>query len=242
MTASASAPAALSPAASAALDCAPRAALETCHAALAEIAAGARRYPPSVAPFAAADPADPGALARLARPGEVVAFLQATRPETPPGFEELQRAEGVQMLAGAETLRLAAGVDGTGVTALTPADAAEMLTLAEAARPGPFTLRALSLGRFWGLREGGRLVAMAGERFALPGFVEISGVCVAEEARGRGLARRLSLHAAARIAARGERPFLHAFAANRPALALYDSLGFETRAAMQVGVFRRDPG
>ena len=74
---------------------------------------------------------------------------------------------------------------------------------------------------------------------ACDGYVEVSGVCVAEAARGQGLARLLSQHVAAGIAAAGDVPFLHAFASNDAAIGLYRSLGFEPRAAMQVGIFRR---
>ena len=40
-------------------------------------------------------------------------------------------------------------------------DAAEMLELATLTRSGPFTLKAQALGDFWGVREDGRLIAMA---------------------------------------------------------------------------------
>jgi predicted GNAT family acetyltransferase len=44
----------------------------------------------------------------------------------------------------------------------------------------------------------------------------------------------LSAHVARRIADRGEMPYLHAFAANTAAIALYESLGFRLRRAMHV--------
>ncbi|TIT83519.1 MAG: GNAT family N-acetyltransferase, partial [Mesorhizobium sp.] len=42
------------------------------------------------------------------------------------------------------------------VQQLTEADAAEMLALASLTKPGPFTLEALSLGEFWGVKIDGR--------------------------------------------------------------------------------------
>jgi predicted GNAT family acetyltransferase len=95
------------------------------------------------------------------------------------------------------------------------------------------------MGHFLGIRMGGRLAAMAGERFRFAGHTEISGVCTHPDFRGRGLARRLSAAVAVRIAARGHRPFLHAWQANQPAIALYQSLGFAIRTEVHVSVLGR---
>ena len=54
-------------------------------------------------------------------------------------------------------------------------------------RPGPFLSRTLRLGSFVGVREDGRLIAMAGERMKLPGLTEVSGVCTHPDFRGRGV-------------------------------------------------------
>ena len=62
-----------------------------------------------------------------------------------------------------------------------------------------------------------------------PGFTEVSGVCTVPEVRGRGLARALSAVVTAHIRERGETPYLHAYAANTPAIRLYESLGFRLR-------------
>jgi predicted GNAT family acetyltransferase len=58
------------------------------------------------------------------------------------------------------------------------------------------------------------------------GFTEISGVCTHPDFRGRGYGAALTMAVAARIRARGDTPFLHTYAANAPAIALYRSLGF----------------
>lgn len=218
------------------LDRPPHSALSTRHAALAERAGGALRYLPGTIPFAAAGDGDPADLARLIRPGEVAAFAEARPTPVPAGFEQVFAAPVLQMLAG-ETAPPEAG--GPPILALGPGDAAEMLALAEAARPGPFSLRAIEVGRFWGVRIDGRLAAMAGERMSMPGFVEISGVCVDEGARGLGLGRRMTAHAAAEIAARGDRPFLHVLATNAPAVGLYRAMGFEIRTEIAFNVLRR---
>jgi predicted GNAT family acetyltransferase len=114
----------------------------------------------------------------------------------------------------------------------------EMLDLVGRARPGPFWPRTREMGTYVGIRENGRLVAMAGERLRPPGWTEISAVCTAPEARGRGHAARLVRALAARIEARGERPFLHVAEENAGAVALYERLGFEVRKRVTFRGFR----
>jgi predicted GNAT family acetyltransferase len=95
------------------------------------------------------------------------------------------------------------------------------------------------MGTFIGVREQGQLAAMAGERFRMPGFTEVSGVCTHPGHRGRGLAKRLSAAVAASIQARGDQPFLHAWKTNTAAIALYESLGFVLRAEVNVALLER---
>src|SRR5258708_2948754 len=67
-------------------------------------------------------------------------------------------------------------------------DVPEMLALVERTQPGPFAPRTIELGTYIGVRDGGDLVAMAGERLHPPGFTEISAGCTDASHRGRGLA------------------------------------------------------
>ena len=107
-----------------------------------------------------------------------------------------------------------------------------MLALARLTKPGPFFSRTHELGDFVGVKEAGELVAMAGERLKLPGFTEVSGVCTRPGHRGRGYAAALMRLVASRIVARGETPFLHAYAHNTGAIGLYETLGFRVRRVM----------
>jgi len=111
-----------------------------------------------------------------------------------------------------------------------------MLELADATRPGPFGPRTPELGEYWGIFDGERLVAMAGERLHLPGFREISGVCTRAGYTGRGYARQLVALLVARQLARGETPFLHVARDNRRARDLYTHLGFAQRRETAVRV------
>ena len=122
---------------------------------------------------------------------------------------------------------------------LDDADAEDMLALATLTAPGPFLARTNRLGGFVGVRDKGRLVAMAGERMKPGIFTEVSGVCTHPDHRGRGLAGFLMRVVAERIFARGEIPFLHSYASNAGANALYESLGFRTHQSIELTVLRR---
>ncbi|HWA62067.1 MAG TPA: GNAT family N-acetyltransferase [Caulobacteraceae bacterium] len=196
---------------------------------LAIVEGGARRYDPAYGVFAAledrsaASLADLGAL--IAAHGDV-AFLEADSPTDAPGVAVAAQDLGVQMVAD----RLTAGPAlAFLIEPLGEADAPEMLALATLTRPGPFFERTHRLGDFSGVKVEGRLVAMAGERMKPEGFTEVSGVCTHPDHRGHGYAAALSRHVAGRIFERGETPFLHAYATNRPAIALYETLGFTVR-------------
>jgi predicted GNAT family acetyltransferase len=199
----------------------------------------ARRYATGVNLFASAcddTVAALAALTELVQPGERVFVAQVPDIVVPCGLVPVKSARGVQMIA-TRSIRTA-GSDAD-IVELTDADAPEMLALATLTEPGPFLPRTHTMGTFRGIRIGGRLAAMAGERFRFPGHTEVSGVCTHPDFRGRGLARRLSAAVAARIESRGERPFLHAWKTNRPAISLYESLGFEIRAEIEIKVLER---
>ncbi|WP_328297378.1 GNAT family N-acetyltransferase [Streptomyces sp. NBC_00435] len=207
------------------------ASLSGAHAAFAERAGGraapyAARYAPDVAPFSAiADPADPRsweALRSLTGPGGVVSLAGVLTP--PDGWESAGSIEGVQLVD--TSLR---AEPAPGAVRLGPADVPEMLDLIALTRPGPFLPRTVELGTYLGIRRGGRLVAMAGERLRPPGWTEISAVCTHPDHRGGGLATLLVRAVAAGIRERGDVPFLHTAASNTRAVRLYESIGFTVR-------------
>ena len=207
----------------------------------------ARRFRADVSPFVAAIDDSPEALAAVAglvEAGETMLFLQRGSVPVPPGMRVVERGVGVQMVA--EDYVMSEPPDG--IVALGEADAAEMLALATLTQPGPYAKRTHELSQFWGVkdgadvgRNGGRLLAMAGERLKLPGMSEVSGVCTHPDARGRGLAGLLSRHVASEIVRRGEVPFLHAYAANAGAIRLYEGLGFRIVAEVEGVVVSLSP-
>lgn len=197
----------------------------------------ARRFVPDLHGFAATVDESAASLDALAgllgAASDNVYLLQVPAIAVPPGLEVVKAAAGAQMVA---TRRLHADDN---VAVLGDADADEMLALARLTEPGPFFARTHTLGRFVGVRIGGRLAAMAGERMRFPGHVEISGVCTHPDFRGQGLARRLSAAVAADIQQRGDLPFLHAWTTNTAAISLYEDLGFVVRTPVHVAVLRR---
>jgi predicted GNAT family acetyltransferase len=204
-------------------------ALSTRHAELAEGGARARRYGQGVSLFASAKDDDPEslqALSDLAGPGDTMLLAQTGTVQLPPSLQMLSSAHVMQMILEHPI----AGVADDRIVALGWADAEEMLALAALAKPGPFTLKSQALGDFWGIRDGGRLVAMAGERMKQPGYTEVSGICVHPDFQGRGLGRLLSCFVAQHILAGGETPYLHTRAVNAAAISLYESIGFRHRA------------
>jgi predicted GNAT family acetyltransferase len=213
--------------------------LTTHHDALSEGNSLARRFVSDVNLFASTcdeTPAAAAALAELVAPGETVFMAQVSAIVVPHGFVAVKAAKGVQMVAPRGTKFEAPDAD---IRVLKDDDAPEMLALATLTEPGPFLRRTHAMGTFRGIRSGGRLVAMAGERLRFPGYTEVSGVCTHPEFRGRGLARRLSAVVAAGIEARGEQAFLHAWKSNQSAISLYEGLGFRVRTEVQVVVLRR---
>lgn len=203
-------------------------ALTTKQSALAQGNELARRYEADVAPFAGVANTTQAAfhaLASIIAQGGFV-FL--------PSLEALPPVNGIHHDHVFSVIQMvdAGNVDALneeGVEPLGVNDVPEMLALTERTRPGPFGKRTIEMGNYIGIRANGELIAMAGERMHLDGYVEISAVCVDERHRGKGLAGRLMNILRQQIRARGDTPFLHVKDDNESAIALYKRMGFETR-------------
>jgi ribosomal protein S18 acetylase RimI-like enzyme len=208
------------------------------HARFAQVRGRARRYPADVAPFLAL-PSSPSQqdwldAVDLVAPGSYAA-VPYTAAALPDAWRSIEKFDLVQMIGERVT-----GVACAEAIPLGVADVPEMLELVAQTQPGPFLTRTIELGDYLGIRCDGALVAMAGERFRLDGWTEISAVCTSPEQRGRGLASQLVGALVAGIQLRSERVFLHVLDTNTGAIRLYEELGFSVRQTATLNVVARE--
>jgi ribosomal protein S18 acetylase RimI-like enzyme len=199
----------------------------------------ARRYPADVIPFAGlSEPSQPAMIAfrDLLAPEESIYITGDQLPEAP-GLKFLGNLPGWQMHFSAPIPSPHPEAPPIGI--LTADDSPAMVALTDAAFPGFFRARTHTLGHYFGANVNGQLVAMAGERVALPGYREISAVCTLPGHTGRGYGAHLLRHIVNFHAAAGLRSFLHVAAANTRALELYERLGFEKSIGITFNRLRR---
>ncbi|HEY4381925.1 MAG TPA: GNAT family N-acetyltransferase [Acidobacteriaceae bacterium] len=170
--------------------------------------------------------------------GIAVLFLQ-TPPEPRPGWSLVRGGLMSQMIwSGGSTSCVAEPASNVALRRLTPDDVPSMVELAHLTEPGPFGRRTHELGKFFGIFEGERLLAMAGQRLHPTRLVEVSAVCTHPQARGRGYARALMSEVISAILQNSETPFLHVFADNYPAIRVYAALGFTWRRSLHLAVLK----
>lgn len=184
-----------------------------------------RRYVPGFPAFIGfADPDHPDwdALIPYVEPGELL-YCDGWAGAPPDGWRIEFEATMLKMQwPGA----MPAADEAPEAVLLGPQHAAAALELAELTHPGPFGLRTIELGEYFGVFDGARLVAMGGARRCAGGFGEISGVCTHPDFQGRGLARRLVVKMLWRLMECGEAPFLRVLKENDAAHRLYLRMGF----------------
>lgn len=96
-------------------------------------------------------------------------------------------------------------------------------------QPGYFRKKTFMLGEYFGIFKANRLVAVAGERMKMEGFIEVSAIVTDPAYTGRGFAKQLTAHCVNNIFSKECIPFLHVAAHNTGAITLYEKLGFKTR-------------
>lgn len=209
-------------------------ALNTKHSGYALGGGNARRFEPDICPLGGVGDESEQSLQELSelvlKYGRLV-IAQAAELKLPDGLKIVSQTTCEQMVLDNPNLDHEHDYK---IERLNADDADEMLALANLTMAGLFDKRTQVLGEYWGVRQDGELVAMAGERLKNPGLTEISGVCTHPNFQRRGLNKCICADLAKRIIARGEQPYLHYYSSNEAAKALYQKLGFKVRQTLNV--------
>ena len=199
----------------------------------------ARRYQKAFSPIAALSgtgSAYVAALEALVEIGDDMGTIGPFPPTLGTNWETVRDSRLTQMI---RTDRSLLPEGGANAAPLCAADVTDMLALVDLTHPGPFRVRTIELGTYFGIRESGRLVAMAGERMWIGDFRELSAVCTHPDAQGRGYARALMSLLINRMLRAGVTPFLHVESSNTRAIKTYHALGFVRRAELPLRHARR---
>jgi ribosomal protein S18 acetylase RimI-like enzyme len=207
-------------------------ALTTLQSSLALINGPARRFPPEMAPHGAFTEPTPAALHALAQISPApVSIFSSQELELPGGWSIVRKVQLFEMVQE-QPLQLAANQSVT-LAQLTADDVPQMSLLYQATRPGrSMAPRLHELGGVLGVKQDGRVLAMACLRMHFPGYREISTVGTLPGHTGRGYATGLVAELARRIHAAREIPFLTVRVDNTRAIEIYERLGFRERVRM----------
>lgn len=105
----------------------------------------------------------------------------------------------------------------------------QLQTLVNSVQPGYFKIRTAEMGRYFGIYDDSKLIAVGGERMKMNAFTEISAIVTHPQHRGNGHAMQLTKHLTDLIIDEGKTPFLHVVSTNKRAIEIYEHLGFKTR-------------
>ena len=115
----------------------------------------------------------------------------------------------------------------------------QMLELTHLTKPGPFLERTILFDHYHGIFDGEGLVSMAGFRFSVEGYTEISAVCTHPDYLGKGYAKEIMQYLIHKIRDIGITPFLHVRQDNVSAIKVYEQLGFEHRIPVYLYVIKK---
>jgi ribosomal protein S18 acetylase RimI-like enzyme len=208
------------------------------HAGFAVGEGAIRRYAPGFSAIVGCeDPDQPdfATLENFCEPGDSF-YFDIWSGATPAGWQLDKEARMFKMIWNAPAPEADPAPDAIPLRA---EHASQALELARLTNPGPFGIRTPELGEYFGYFDGGRLIAMAGERMCAGDLHEVSGICTHPDYLGRGIAKKLTIKLVLRQLQRGKRPFLHVLSHNSPARALYAKLGFRDYRETVVRVLTR---
>jgi GNAT superfamily N-acetyltransferase len=196
-------------------------ALNSKHRDLAIGTAQAKRYSPEIVSFIGFEQS-PESLDPFIKEGESF-FIIGDLPPLPAHWKMQHDLVCLQMVC--EKFIMAG--DATVIEELS--NSQEMYELVTKVQPGYYLPGTHRMGNYFGIRQEGKLVAMAGERMRLDGLTELSAIVTLPEFTGRKYAGHLITHLVNRNLAAGIIPFLHVSQSNERAIGLYEHLGFVTR-------------
>jgi len=209
---------------------------------LASVSGNVGCFHPDIAPFAAVRQWDDANIADLydfIPPERAVAISYPSSLDLDPSRWKFLQKMAVTQMAHAGPVLPVTAADRNRIVPLGDRHVPEMIALTELTRPGPFLQRTILFGNYFGIFEGGRLVAMAGQRMNPLPYMEVSAVCTHPDFRGRGYARAIMLHVMSLIAGQGLHPFLHVVSANTRAIELYRSIGFSVYRTLHIDVVKK---
>lgn len=165
-----------------------------------------------------------------------IVYATPVETEIPDIWKVLNAIKGWQMVYNGEIKE----VNTSDLIKLGDEHIAQMIALTKLTNPGPFNTRTIDFGHYYGIFDGDRLVAMAGQRMNPLPYAEISAVCTHPDYAGRGYAKRLVQLQINRIKEEGNIPILHVAGSNDRAVEVYKNLGFEVRSDMYFYILKKN--
>jgi predicted GNAT family acetyltransferase len=165
-----------------------------------------------------------------------VGFVGAVERQLPKQWELIQYIKCAQMIF--HDTAAPANVNEK-LVLLTQEHVPQMLALTKLTNPGPFALRTIEFGHYYGIFDGDQLIAMAGQRMNPSPYAEISAVCTHPDYLGKGYAKQLLLFHINRIIAAGNTPMLHVRHDNERAIKVYESVGFAIRRELHFYIMKK---
>jgi predicted GNAT family acetyltransferase len=176
------------------------------------------------------------ALHELIPDGGASVFISPIEVDLPEEWKTVNYLKCLQMIYINDAEQVSTDAE---IVPLTDSHIPQMLALTKLTNPGPFLERTIDFGHYFGIFNGDKLIAMAGQRMHPLPYAEISAVCTHPDHLGKGYARQLLVFHANRIKTAGNIPFLHVRDDNKRAIKVYESLGFVTRAILHFYVIQK---
>ena len=110
-----------------------------------------------------------------------------------------------------------------------PAQKEAVGELVNLVQSGYFREKTIEMGTYYGIYDGGQLVATAGERMKMNRFTEISALVTHPEHRRKTYAKQLIKQLTDVIFEENKLPYLHVLETNTKAIKLYQKMGFRSR-------------